>query len=363
MSDSFDEMRKMMKDIKSSKQNDLSIEKDSTNNDILESNNIEHIVHENLKDDNHIEQEARQVQEQELILQETLTQENNNVDVEKNTNSPDIVENNIDTTNVKKNAQIDNYKICPNCNNQCNIEAVFCNKCGTKLEIEHKCPNCGTDYTEEDVFCIKCGTKLQEQVPEKTKENQKYFCPVCGTEYMQGDTFCGECGTNLVTQEAFALDNPQTIINYNNVAQQEFHTIQKSHSAQSSKETNYNSPEIKCPYCGSIIERGVKKCPNCGEWLKGGVSHFGCGSIMMLITTIFAICCALGSESLNIPILGEVAGIWLVIIAFLYFLPALIADWRGHDSKFAIFLVNLLFGWTFIGWFIALIFAFTGRSR
>ena len=173
MSDSFDEMRKMMKDIKSSKQNNLSIENNSTNNDIFESNNIEPLTPENLKDDNHIEQEAKQVPAQELILQETLTQENNDVDFEENINSSDIVENNVDTTNIKKNIQIDNYKICPNCNNQCNIKAVFCNKCGIKLEIEHKCPNCGTDYTEEDTFCIKCGTKLQEQVPEKTKENQK----------------------------------------------------------------------------------------------------------------------------------------------------------------------------------------------
>ncbi len=72
---------------------------------------------------------------------------------------------------------------------------------------------------------------------------------------------------------------------------------------------------------------------------------------------------AVSGEGIGIPLVGELSGILLVIVAFLYFLPSLISDWRGHDSKFAIFLVNLLFGWTFIGWFIALIFAFTGRSR
>ncbi|MHA6289615.1 superinfection immunity protein [Maricaulis sp. CAU 1757] len=46
-----------------------------------------------------------------------------------------------------------------------------------------------------------------------------------------------------------------------------------------------------------------------------------------------------------------------------YFIPALIALIRGHDNGFAIFLTNLLFGWTIIGWFIALIWSFTAIRR
>lgn len=45
----------------------------------------------------------------------------------------------------------------------------------------------------------------------------------------------------------------------------------------------------------------------------------------------------------------------LVLMGLLYFLPALV----GHNKRHAgvIFLVNLLAGWTIVGWFVALIWA------
>jgi len=55
-------------------------------------------------------------------------------------------------------------------------------------------------------------------------------------------------------------------------------------------------------------------------------------------------------------------GIGLVALLFIlavYFLPWLVALNRGHNSKTAIFFVNLIFGWTAVGWLIALIWSFT----
>lgn len=49
----------------------------------------------------------------------------------------------------------------------------------------------------------------------------------------------------------------------------------------------------------------------------------------------------------------------LLVPALLYFLPTLIALLRGHHNGFAIFLTNLLFGWTIIGWLITLIWSTT----
>ncbi|MFS2317781.1 superinfection immunity protein [Maricaulis sp. D1M11] len=45
------------------------------------------------------------------------------------------------------------------------------------------------------------------------------------------------------------------------------------------------------------------------------------------------------------------------------FLPTLIALIRGHHNTFAIFLTNLLLGWTGIGWIVALIWSFTAKRR
>ncbi|MFL6429822.1 MAG: superinfection immunity protein [Acidobacteriaceae bacterium] len=43
----------------------------------------------------------------------------------------------------------------------------------------------------------------------------------------------------------------------------------------------------------------------------------------------------------------------------LYFLPALVAKSRHHPNTSAIFMVNLFFGWTFLGWVICFIWACT----
>jgi hypothetical protein len=47
----------------------------------------------------------------------------------------------------------------------------------------------------------------------------------------------------------------------------------------------------------------------------------------------------------------------------LYFLPTFIAAMRGHQNGIAIFILNLLLGWTFLGWVAALVWSFTVVER
>jgi hypothetical protein len=54
----------------------------------------------------------------------------------------------------------------------------------------------------------------------------------------------------------------------------------------------------------------------------------------------------------------EAVGVLLFILA-LYFIPAGLASSRKHHNTGAIFAVNLFFGWTVIGWLVALIWALT----
>jgi hypothetical protein len=42
-----------------------------------------------------------------------------------------------------------------------------------------------------------------------------------------------------------------------------------------------------------------------------------------------------------------------------YFIPAGVAGMRDHHNSIAIFVLNLLLGWTFVGWVIALVWACT----
>jgi hypothetical protein len=55
--------------------------------------------------------------------------------------------------------------------------------------------------------------------------------------------------------------------------------------------------------------------------------------------------------------------IGMMIVLGLYFLPTLLAWFRGTLAAGGIFLVNLLFGWTMIGWIGCLIWAMAGTTR
>ena len=47
----------------------------------------------------------------------------------------------------------------------------------------------------------------------------------------------------------------------------------------------------------------------------------------------------------------------------MYFLPTIVAHQRRHVSSGAIFLVNLLLGWSIIGWIVCFAWACSGNTR
>jgi hypothetical protein len=53
----------------------------------------------------------------------------------------------------------------------------------------------------------------------------------------------------------------------------------------------------------------------------------------------------------------------LCAILFLYFIPFAIAYSRRHKYTKTVFLLNLLFGWTGLGWIILLVWSFKGKIR
>ncbi|WP_237235731.1 superinfection immunity protein [Pseudomonas sp. R76] len=58
------------------------------------------------------------------------------------------------------------------------------------------------------------------------------------------------------------------------------------------------------------------------------------------------------------------AGFVLLVAAFvIYFLPTFVASNRKHVNFTSIFLVNLLLGWTFLGWVAALVWASSANTE
>jgi hypothetical protein len=54
--------------------------------------------------------------------------------------------------------------------------------------------------------------------------------------------------------------------------------------------------------------------------------------------------------------------IGILFCVTIYFLPFGVALLRNKRNKVSIFLMNLLLGWTFIGWVIALVWGISSRG-
>ena len=58
-----------------------------------------------------------------------------------------------------------------------------------------------------------------------------------------------------------------------------------------------------------------------------------------------------------------VLGALLAVILAPYFLPAIIGSNRGVNASGALFFVNLIVGWTVLGWIVCLIWAVSGATK
>ena len=76
----------------------------------------------------------------------------------------------------------------------------------------------------------------------------------------------------------------------------------------------------------------------------------------MLSETPLAVC-------LTSSILASGGLLLLVLIASAYFAPSIIASARGHHNLGSIIVINLLLGWTFIGWVVALAMSLSSIDR
>ena len=65
--------------------------------------------------------------------------------------------------------------------------------------------------------------------------------------------------------------------------------------------------------------------------------------------------------------MGKIGPVELLIILIptllIYFLPTIVALSRRKTNRTAIFLLNLLLGWTFVGWVVALVMACATNSQ
>ena len=85
-------------------------------------------------------------------------------------------------------------------------------------------------------------------------------------------------------------------------------------------------------------------------------------TVLPAAVTISALFLAGCGPSLSPPvhfIWGPFAFIWWLIGLAVYFLPIIVAVARKKQKMLGTVLLNIFLGWTFIGWIIALVWAFS----
>lgn len=181
------------------------------------------------------------------------------------------------------------------------------------------------------------------------EEKQTKICPYCKKKILIKAKKCKYCG-NWLTAE-------------NSQQQKEYVQTKLNIEQPSCSNTLQANSELTkaCPYCCQKIPLDAKKCQFCGEWVKEksdkGNKVYGCfniiaGTIIVVISAILEV----GSNGNGI---GFVTVLFACIALAIYFLPTTIADNKRNKNTTSIFIVNLFFGYTIIGWVIALVWALT----
>ena len=82
--------------------------------------------------------------------------------------------------------------------------------------------------------------------------------------------------------------------------------------------------------------------------------------IVVILVVLVAALAIIGDRTPSVSLGFAIAKFFLLIVlAILYFLPAIVALNRDHRNTQAIFALDLLAGWTVIGWIVALVWAYT----
>ena len=72
---------------------------------------------------------------------------------------------------------------CKHCESENPDHAVYCKRCGKRVDGNMPCPICGELNSDDSTYCIACGERI----------DGKTVCPNCGT--LIEESFCTVCGT------------------------------------------------------------------------------------------------------------------------------------------------------------------------
>jgi predicted amidophosphoribosyltransferase len=218
---------------------------------------------------------------------------------------------------------------CPNCGNEAQDDAIFCDQCGTRLKAPvavapvspgpveaatvpqvpetlpssapvaappapaaaapevaaspaTACPNCGHNNTPGEMFCSECGTRLAAPTPEPAAVVEAAtapspatapaagICPVCGATVSPSDEFCDACGADLRAKAAAPVaPAPEPAAPPPQAEAATMAGTAQAPVAPAPQPAPQAAPT--CPTCGTVVGADDTFCQNCGAALVSAV--------------------------------------------------------------------------------------------
>ena len=169
------------------------------------------------------------------------------------------------------------------------------------------CRYCGNVIYSDEQTCEFCGKFLN-----KEHDNKDLFCAKCKAPVNTDDNYCQHCGAIFNLEAADKLNEESLKHNINGIP--------------------YNLGVLLTSFALSI-----------------GITVFNTVGKDITIGKIFAI--------------FGISFIASEILLYIYFLPSILAIENNNRNVYFIYVCNLLFGATVIGWIIALVFALRSNQK
>ena len=84
---------------------------------------------------------------------------------------------------------------------------------------------------------------------------------------------------------------------------------------------------------------------------------------LIKLLVFFFLAAAVAITILSNPQSGLSGALMILVVIVVYLIPSIVAANRKHANEGAIVALNMLLGWTFLGWVIALVWALTDNRR
>lgn len=122
------------------------------------------------------------------------------------------------------------------------------------------CENCGNLLGEVDLFCEKCGSKVnleEENSSYNNKKSENKYCIGCGNLLDYEDKFCQKCGKEVLDDEEITSSNDDK-------DNKEEKDNKKEEKKKKSKEIDEYKDKKVCLSCGETLNDEDRFCKKCG---------------------------------------------------------------------------------------------------